>query len=199
MFDIDTPEDVAELLARRKRARCPRSCEPYAYRNNRALHSAGSPAGRRSVRSHSQSQRKMQQSIDAPSLSPSHRRSFPSRKERSSIFEPSSLPRWHVLGQWNKDARLIELVLSQSRRIVNMDRGVLWRRLISDSSAQTQVWINPMSRATISQRTAARSRPIGEPAESEAGLRRRDHHRHVRKALAGRARGRRHRRSGLNG
>jgi coenzyme F420-0:L-glutamate ligase/coenzyme F420-1:gamma-L-glutamate ligase len=28
-------------------------------------------------------------------------------------------------GQWGKDARLIELILSQSRRIVRMDRGVL--------------------------------------------------------------------------
>lgn len=37
---------------------------------------------------------------------------------------PSSLAQsW--ASQWNKDARLIELILSQSRRIVKMDRGVI--------------------------------------------------------------------------
>jgi coenzyme F420-0:L-glutamate ligase / coenzyme F420-1:gamma-L-glutamate ligase len=39
-------------------------------------------------------------------------------------IQPSQMARtWAV--QWNKDARLIELVLSQSKRIVKMDRGVL--------------------------------------------------------------------------
>lgn len=38
--------------------------------------------------------------------------------------EPSEFAlRW--AGQWGKDARLIELILRQSRRIVRMDRGVL--------------------------------------------------------------------------
>jgi coenzyme F420-0:L-glutamate ligase / coenzyme F420-1:gamma-L-glutamate ligase len=38
--------------------------------------------------------------------------------------EPSALARdW--AGQWNRDPRLIEVVLQQSRRIVKMDRGVL--------------------------------------------------------------------------
>jgi len=39
-------------------------------------------------------------------------------------IEPSALARsWAV--EWNKDARLIELILAQSRRIVKMDRGVI--------------------------------------------------------------------------
>src|SRR5579862_4971550 len=37
---------------------------------------------------------------------------------------PSALARsWAA--EWNKDARLIELILTQSRRIVKMDRGVI--------------------------------------------------------------------------
>jgi coenzyme F420-0:L-glutamate ligase/coenzyme F420-1:gamma-L-glutamate ligase len=40
------------------------------------------------------------------------------------LIQPSALARsWAV--EWNKDARLIELILSQSRRIVKMDRGVI--------------------------------------------------------------------------
>src|SRR5580704_12141982 len=39
-------------------------------------------------------------------------------------IQPSALARsWAA--DWNKDARLIELILSQSRRIVKMDRGVI--------------------------------------------------------------------------
>ncbi len=39
-------------------------------------------------------------------------------------IQPSALARsWAE--EWNKDARLIELILSQSRRIVKMDRGVI--------------------------------------------------------------------------
>jgi coenzyme F420-0:L-glutamate ligase/coenzyme F420-1:gamma-L-glutamate ligase len=39
-------------------------------------------------------------------------------------IQPSALARsWAV--EWNKDARLIELILSQSHRIVKMDRGVI--------------------------------------------------------------------------
>jgi coenzyme F420-0:L-glutamate ligase/coenzyme F420-1:gamma-L-glutamate ligase len=39
-------------------------------------------------------------------------------------IQPSALARsWAA--EWNKDARLIELILSQSRRIVKMDRGVI--------------------------------------------------------------------------
>ncbi len=39
-------------------------------------------------------------------------------------IQPSALARsW--ASQWGKDARLIELIFSQSRRIVKMDRGVL--------------------------------------------------------------------------
>jgi coenzyme F420-0:L-glutamate ligase / coenzyme F420-1:gamma-L-glutamate ligase len=39
-------------------------------------------------------------------------------------IHPSALARsWAA--EWNKDARLIELILSQSRRIVKMDRGVI--------------------------------------------------------------------------
>lgn len=39
-------------------------------------------------------------------------------------IQPSVLARsW--AGEWNKDARLIELILAQSRRIVKMDRGVI--------------------------------------------------------------------------
>jgi len=39
-------------------------------------------------------------------------------------IRPSALARsWAA--EWNKDARLIELILSQSRRIVKMDRGVI--------------------------------------------------------------------------
>jgi coenzyme F420-0:L-glutamate ligase / coenzyme F420-1:gamma-L-glutamate ligase len=39
-------------------------------------------------------------------------------------IQPSSLARsW--ASEWNKDPRLIELILSQSRRIVKMDRGVI--------------------------------------------------------------------------
>ncbi len=39
-------------------------------------------------------------------------------------IQPSALARsW--ASEWNKDARLIELILAQSRRIVKMDRGVL--------------------------------------------------------------------------
>jgi coenzyme F420-0:L-glutamate ligase/coenzyme F420-1:gamma-L-glutamate ligase len=39
-------------------------------------------------------------------------------------IQPSALARsWAA--QWNKDARLIELILAQSRRIVKMDRGVI--------------------------------------------------------------------------
>ncbi len=39
-------------------------------------------------------------------------------------IQPSALARsWAQ--EWNKDARLIELILSQSRRIVKMDRGVI--------------------------------------------------------------------------
>jgi coenzyme F420-0:L-glutamate ligase / coenzyme F420-1:gamma-L-glutamate ligase len=39
-------------------------------------------------------------------------------------IQPSALARsW--ASEWNKDARLIELILSQSRRIVKMDRGVI--------------------------------------------------------------------------
>ena len=39
-------------------------------------------------------------------------------------IDPSELARtWAA--QWNKDARLVELILRQSRRIVKMDRGVL--------------------------------------------------------------------------
>src|ERR1700683_1144764 len=39
-------------------------------------------------------------------------------------IQPSSLAQsWAT--EWNKDARLIELILAQSRRIVKMDRGVI--------------------------------------------------------------------------
>ena len=39
-------------------------------------------------------------------------------------IQPSALARsWAA--EWNKDARLIELILAQSRRIVKMDRGVI--------------------------------------------------------------------------
>jgi coenzyme F420-0:L-glutamate ligase / coenzyme F420-1:gamma-L-glutamate ligase len=39
-------------------------------------------------------------------------------------LQPSALARsWAA--EWNKDARLIELILAQSRRIVKMDRGVI--------------------------------------------------------------------------
>lgn len=39
-------------------------------------------------------------------------------------IQPSALARsWAV--EWNKDARLIELILAQSQRIVRMDRGVI--------------------------------------------------------------------------
>ena len=39
-------------------------------------------------------------------------------------IRPSALARsWAA--EWSKDARLIELILTQSRRIVKMDRGVL--------------------------------------------------------------------------
>ena len=39
-------------------------------------------------------------------------------------IQPSALAQsWAA--EWNKDARLIELILSQSRRIVKMDRGVI--------------------------------------------------------------------------
>src|SRR5580692_8189641 len=39
-------------------------------------------------------------------------------------IQPSALAQsWAT--EWNKDARLIELILSQSRRIVKMDRGVI--------------------------------------------------------------------------
>src|SRR3984957_8818004 len=39
-------------------------------------------------------------------------------------IQPSTLARsWAA--EWNKDARLIELILAQSRRIVKMDRGVI--------------------------------------------------------------------------
>ena len=39
-------------------------------------------------------------------------------------LQPSALARsWAI--EWGKDARLIELILAQSRRIVKMDRGVL--------------------------------------------------------------------------
>ncbi len=39
-------------------------------------------------------------------------------------IQPSALARsW--AGEWNKDPRLMELILSQSRRIVKMDRGVM--------------------------------------------------------------------------
>jgi coenzyme F420-0:L-glutamate ligase/coenzyme F420-1:gamma-L-glutamate ligase len=39
-------------------------------------------------------------------------------------IQPSALARsWAA--EWNKDARLIELILAQSRRIVRMDRGVI--------------------------------------------------------------------------
>jgi coenzyme F420-0:L-glutamate ligase / coenzyme F420-1:gamma-L-glutamate ligase len=39
-------------------------------------------------------------------------------------IQPSALARsWAA--EWNKDPRLMELILSQSRRIVKMDRGVI--------------------------------------------------------------------------
>jgi coenzyme F420-0:L-glutamate ligase/coenzyme F420-1:gamma-L-glutamate ligase len=41
-----------------------------------------------------------------------------------SEVQPSSFAR-HYARQWDKDARLVEVVLQQSRRIVKMDRGVL--------------------------------------------------------------------------
>ncbi len=49
-------------------------------------------------------------------------------------IQPSVLARsW--ADQWNKDARLIELILAQSRRIVKMDRGVI----ISETTARLRL------------------------------------------------------------
>jgi hypothetical protein len=59
--------------------------------------------------------------------------------------------------QWDKDARLVEVVLHQSRRIVKMDRGVLISETHHGFICANAASINP----TLKDRTSWRcSRPI---------------------------------------
>ena len=60
-------------------------------------------------------------------------------------IQPSTLAQsWAA--EWNKDARLIELILAQSRRIVKMDRGVLI------AETPTTVWCAPTAGCRSVQR-----------------------------------------------
>ena len=111
-------------------------------------------------------------------------------------IQPSALARsWAA--EWNKDARLIELILAQSRRIVKMDRGVIISEtqhgFVCANAGVDQSNVPGDDFATV---LPVRSRCFGAPASREPGMRRRDHHGHFRPALARRSGGCRHWRCG---
>ena len=80
--------------------------------------------------------------------------------------------------QWGKDARFIELILSQSRRIVRMDRGVLiaetHRGFVAANAGIRSV---QRARRALRDRSPLRSRRIGPRAAEPAELWSPAHHR----------------------
>src|SRR6202035_3662224 len=96
-------------------------------RNSRPIQSGGSQARRRSIRPHSQRSEDDEQPIDS-SVVVAVAQKIVSKSEGAVVdlrtIQPSALATsWAK--ECGKDPRLIELVLSQSRRIVKMDGGVL--------------------------------------------------------------------------